>query len=214
MSKKPFGLASGTRKPRRESPAKRRVLDAAIELLGKFPPAEITTTMVLQEAGVARNTLYLHFENQAALIESALLSIFLDGVRQNADMLENSLKQTRTKTDFLRHAETIIRVSQDQDRRAFRVARCRLVAHAEKNPRFAKLLGIEQNRVNERFTQLFSEMRTRGWLNPAITPAAAAILVQAITLGRVVDDVAAKKVDEKAWKEAYMSVVKKVILNH
>lgn len=75
-------------------------------------------------------------------------------------------------------------------------------------------MGIEQNRVNERFTQLFSEMRTRGWLNPAITPAAAAILVQAITLGRVVDDVAAKKVDEKAWKDAYMSVVKKVILNH
>ena len=214
MSKKPFALASGTRKPRRESPAKRRVLDAAIKLLGKYPPAEITTTMVLQEAGVARNTLYLHFENQAALIESALLSIFLDGVRQNADMLENSLKQTRNKTDFLRHTEKIIRVSQDQDRRAFRIARCRLVAHAEKNPRFAKILGVEQNLVNERFTRLFSEMQARGWLNSGITPAAATILVQAITLGRVVDDVASKKVDEKAWRDAYMSVVKKVILSH
>ena len=214
MPKKPFALASGIRKPRRESPAKQRVLDAAIKLLGKFPPAEITTTMVLQEAGVARNTLYLHFENQAALIESALLSIFLDGVRQNADMLENSLKQTRKKTDFLRHAEKIIRVSQDQDRRAFRVARCRLVAHAEKNPRFAKILGVEQNLVNERFTRLFSEMQVRGWLNSGITPAAATILVQAITLGRVVDDVASKKVNEKAWRDAYMSVVKKVILNH
>lgn len=214
MSKKPFALASGTRKPRRESPAKRRVLDAAIKLLGKFPPAEITTTMVLQEAGVARNTLYLHFENQAALIESALLSIFLDGVRQHADMLENSLKQTRNKTDFLRHAEKIIRVSQDQDRRAFRIARCRLVAHAEKNPRFAKILGVEQNLVNERFTRLFAEMQARGWLNSGITPAAATILVQAITLGRVVDDVASKKVDEKDWRDAYMSVVKKVILSH
>lgn len=65
--------------------------------------------MVLKETGVARNTLYLHFENQAALIDSALLSIFRDGVYQNA------------------------------------------------------------------------EMQARGWLNSGITPAAATILVQAIT---------------------------------
>jgi AcrR family transcriptional regulator len=111
MSKKTSALASRARKPRRESPAKRRLLDAAIKLLGKLRPSEITTTMVLQEAGAARNTLYLHFENQAALIESALLSIFLDGVYQNADMLEKSLKQSRDKPDFIRHAEKIIRVS-------------------------------------------------------------------------------------------------------
>jgi len=214
MAKNSVDLASLTRKPHRESPAKRRLLDAAIKLLGRFPSAEITTTMVLQEAEVARNTLYLHFENHAALIESALLATFLDGVRHNADMLEKSLKQSQNKTDFLRHAEKIIRVSQDQDRRAFRVARCRLVAHAEKNPRFAKILGIEQNLVNKRFTQLFAEMQARGWLNSGITPAAATILVQAITLGRVIDDVASKKVDEKAWRDAYMSVVKKVILNY
>ena len=214
MSKKPFAFASGTRKPRRESPAKRRLLDAAIQLLGKLRPSEITTTMVLKEAGVARNTLYLHFENQAALIESALLSIFLDGVYQNADMLEKSLKQSRNKPDFLRHAEKIIRVSQDPDRRAFRIARCRLIALAEKNPRFAKILGAEQNLVNERFTRLFAEMHARGWLNSEITPAAATILVQAITLGRIVDDVASKKVNEKAWRDTYMSVVKKVILSH
>lgn len=214
MPKNSFELSTRARKTGKESPAKRRLLEAAKKLLDKYPPAEITTAMVLKEASVARNTLYLHFDNQGALIESALLSIFLDGVRQHANLLDDSLKKTRSKSDFLRRAAEIIRVSQDQDRRPFRIARCRLVAHAEKNVRFAKLLGIEQNRVNERFTQLFSEMRTRGWLNPAITPAAAAILVQAITLGRVVDDVAAKKVDEKAWKEAYMSVVKKVILNH
>ena len=98
--------------------------------------------MVLKETGVARNPLSLHFENQAALIDSALLSIFRDGVYQNA------------------------------------------------------------------------EMQARGWLNSGITPAAATILVQAITLGRIVDDVASKKVNEKAWREAYMSVVKRVILSH
>lgn len=211
MAKISFGLAAA-RVGRKESPTKRRLLDAVKRLLEKYPPAEITTTMVLEEANVARNTLYLHFDNHAALIESALLSIFLDGVRAHADMFEQLLKRARSKGDFLRHAAELVRISQDQNRRAFRIARCRLVAHAEKNARFSKILGLEQTKINERFAKLFVEMHSRGWLNPGITPGAAAILIQAITLGRIVDDVASKKLDEEAWNDAYLSIVRKVIL--
>jgi AcrR family transcriptional regulator len=211
MAKNSFGLATA-RVGRKESPAKRRLLDAVKRLLEKYPPAEITTTMVLEEANVARNTLYLHFDNHAALIESALLSIFLDGVRAHADMFEQLLKRARSKGDFLRHSAELVRISQDQNRRAFRIARCRLVAHAEKNARFSKILGLEQTKINERFAKLFVEMHSRGWLNPGITPGAAAILIQAITLGRIVDDVASKKLDEEAWNDAYLSIVRKVIL--
>lgn len=212
MGTNAFALTA-TRGVRKNSLAKQRLLDAAKKLLEEHPPGEITTAMVLQEADVARNTLYLHFENQAALIESALLSIFLDAVRAHADMLEQSLSRSKTKSEFLRHAAEIIRVSQDQDRRAFRIARCRLIAHSEKNPRFSKVLGLEQTRINDRFIKSFSELQGRGWLNPAITPAAAAILVQAVTLGRVVDDVASKKLEEQAWNDTYMNIVKKIILN-
>ena len=104
---------------RKESAAKRRLLDAVTKLLEKYPPGEITTTMVLKEANVARNTLYLHFDNQAALIESALLSIFLDGVRAHADMFEQLLSRTKSKSEFLRHAVDIIRVSQAQNHERF-----------------------------------------------------------------------------------------------
>ena len=55
-------------------------------------------------------------------------------------------------------------------------------------------------------------MHSRGWLNQAITPAAAAILIQAVTLGRVVDDVASRKLNEEDWNDAYLSIVRKVIL--
>lgn len=205
-------VLTAARTVRKESAAKRRLLDAVTKLLEKYPPGEITTTMVLKEANVARNTLYLHFDNQAALIESALLSIFLDGVRAHADMFEQLLSRTKSKNEFLRHAVDIIRVSQAQNRRAFRVARCRLVAHAEKNARFSKTLGLEQSKINDRFAKLFSEMHSRGWLNQAITPAAAAILIQAVTLGRVVDDVASRKLNEEDWNDAYLSIVRKVIL--
>lgn len=211
MAKNSFALAPA-RVGRKESPAKRRLLDAVKRLLEKYPPAEITTTMVLEEANVARNTLYLHFDNHAALIEAALLSIFLDGVSTHADMFEQLLKRAKSKGDFLRHAAEIVRISQDQNRRAFRIARCRLVAHAEKNARFSRTLGIEQSKINERFAKLFLDMHSRGWLNPGITPGAAAILIQAVTLGRVVDDVASKKLNEKDWNDAYLSIVRKVIL--
>lgn len=211
MRTKSFSLSpTGARK---ESPAKRRLLEAVARLLKEHHPGEISTSMVLDEAKVARNTLYLHFENLAALLEASLLSIFLDGVRRHVSMLESALPLSATQEDFLSHVVEIIKVSQSEDRRSFRIARCRLVAHAEKNARFSKVLATEQTLINERFIQVFTDLQKRGWLNSDITPEVAAVLVQAISLGRVVDDIASKQLDGLAWNRAYFSIVKRVVLS-
>ena len=51
-------------------------------------------------------------------------------------------------------------------------------------------------------------------MQPTFSPATAAVLVQALTLGRVVDDVAATKLTEDEWNNAFMAIIRNVILGN
>ena len=44
-------------------------------------------------------------------------------------------------------------------------------------------------------------------------PEAAALFVQAMTFGRVIDDVSSRKIDEQSWDEAFIFIMKKTILD-
>lgn len=203
---------SKSRRRSKPSAAARRLIDAAKSLLESLTPGEITTRMLLDKADVARNTLYLHFEDHTALLEIALLEIFTEGVKEHMTLLADSLNKSTSKNDFIRRVGHVIEISQDRKRRSFRITRCRLIAHSDKNPRFASLLANEQARINKTCTAFFIELRRRGWMGRSITPESAAIIVQALTLGRVIDDVAADRLPQASWNEAFMMIVKEVIL--
>ena len=53
--------------------------------------------MMLEEAGVARNTLYLHFEDHTALLEVALLEVFVGGVKDHLKLLTDSFKKNQER---------------------------------------------------------------------------------------------------------------------
>jgi AcrR family transcriptional regulator len=168
--------------------------------------------MMLEEAGVARNTLYLHFEDHTALLEVALLEVFVGGVKDHLKLLTDSFRKSRTKPDFLKRVSEVISISQDRQRRDFRIARCRLIAHSDKNPRFSSLLKAEQSRINESYTAFFVELQRKGWMGNNVSPETAAVLVQALTLGRVIDDVSEERISQTAWNNAFMKITKEIIL--
>lgn len=209
-SRKPV---DGARQNIRPSAAARRLIDASKSLLESLSPDEITTTMVLKKASVARNTLYLNFEDHNALLEAALLEIFTEGVDEHLRLLVASLSKAGNKNDFVKRIGDVIEISQDMRRRDFRVTRCRLIAHTDKNPRFSVLLGKEQVRINNDFTAFFLQLQARGWMGSKLSPATAAVIIQALTLGRTVDDVSADRLSPASWNEAFMTIVKDVILS-
>ena len=48
---------------------------------------------------------------------------------------------------------------------------------------------------------------TKGWININVDPHAAAVLVQAYTLGKVVDDISPQQIDEQAWVDLISQLV-------
>jgi hypothetical protein len=137
--------------------------------------------------------------------------MFLEGVEQHAALLKSATMESKTKSEFWKRAAEIVRISQAKDRWDFRLARCRLIAHSKESPRFGKLLAADQNKINDKFTELFVELRRKGWMKGNVQPAAAAVLVQALTLGRIVDDVATKKLREEDWNDLYLQIMRKVV---
>lgn len=211
MAQNVFALTPPRRNDK-QSAARDRLINAVRSLLLVHDPSEITTTMVLREADVARNTLYLHFEDHANLLETVLLSVFLEGVEEHAAMFKAALDQSRSKAEFSKRVGEIIRISQSRARAEFRLTRCRLIAHCSQSPRFRKLLATEQTKINKKFAELFECLRHKNWLKNTVDPAAAAVLVQALTLGRVVDDVAGIKLPESEWNNMYLQIIRKVLM--
>lgn len=210
MKQNSFALTI-SRRNKKTSETRGRLISAVRTLLLSHDPADITTTMVLREANVARNTLYLHFESHAQLLETALLLSFSETVQANVTAFETAITKAKNKSDFMRRVTLIVRESQSRTQRKFRIGRCRLIVHSETNPSFAAVLSGEQNRITADFAKLFDQCRQNGWMKGTVNSSAAAVLVQALTLGKVIDDISGEKLPEDVWLDTFMEIVIKVL---
>ena len=188
------------------------MLDAAERLLQQHTPSTITTTMILAEADVARGTLYHHFDSAGHLLESAMISIFSRHVTANILMLESVINESRNHDEFLAGLKHVTHISQSADRRPSRFARARLIVAAENNPRLARLLAKEQNRLTKAITKIFESAKNNGWIRADIPTAAAAVFIQAYTLGKIVDDLVATPVDSSDWDSLIGFFVERTLL--
>jgi len=202
------------RKRKKNSAARDSLIEAVRKLLRHSHPSEITTAMVLSEANVARGTLYLHFEDFSSLLEMVLLEAFSESVEENIDSLRDLIDNASTKKALIRGVEKLTKASQGPSRRDFRFSRVRLIAYAEKNQRFAKLLAEEQTRLNKKFEDIFQALKKKGWLNKSLDLKSVVIFVQAYTLGQIIDDVAGEKMPPDAWNYLISQVVEKILINH
>jgi hypothetical protein len=82
---------------------------------------------------------------------------------------------------------------------------------AEKNEKFRRELGKVQSGLTDLFTQQFQEAQNRGWFNKSFDPRAAAVLIQAYTLGKIVDDVVDNPMEADAWNALIGLIVDKTL---
>ena len=187
-----------------------RLVLCTIELMKDFLAEEISSDMVLRHSGVSRGSLYHHFEDLSDLLETAMVRVFAETVDHNIALIRELIDQATNAADFYRATEQFNNVSQDPLRRESRFERFRLIGFALKNPRMSEKLAKEQARLTESYADLFRTAQAKGWMHDDFDPRAAAVLIQAYTLGRSVDDLASEPVDPVAWNRLIMKIVTQV----
>jgi len=75
------------------------------------------------------------------------------------------------------------------------------------------MLGIEQERLTDSLADIVRELQARNWVRRSLDPRAVAILIQAYTIGRAVDDVTPNHVDPDAWVAVIDLVMDSVLLD-
>lgn len=199
--------------PKTSHPTRDRLIATMVELLDGSDPEHITAEQVLTVSGVSKGSLYHHFEDFENLLEAALIARFSVNVDATIDALSQLLGTVNSREDLLAALRVINTYNQAQDRASFRLERARAAGLTYSSPRFHTALGLEQQRLTEAFTDLFIEAQNKGWMSAEIDARAAAVFVQAYTVGRVVDDISPEKVDPDAWISLVMNVVDKAILS-
>lgn len=201
-------------KTQKRGDAVREALIGACEhLLQLHPPSKITTGMLLKEANVARGTLYHHFKSASALVEHTLLASFSIHVDSNIRALKELVDTSQNRAEFAAGLRLVTRISQSADRRSTRFARNRLIAYSEISPALRKSLAREQERLTVALEDIINTAQNKGWVKAQVKARPVAVLIQAYTLGKIVDDVAATKMVDEDWNALIDDVVMNALLS-
>jgi AcrR family transcriptional regulator len=187
------------RKRESSSPVRAALLESAIKLIDSTSPDLITIDMLLENSEVSRGSLYYHFSDLGDLLEQALIARFALSVDESIDALRNALATANSTDEFKAALQRLTRVTQTRARAARRMERITVFAGLASSESLRTMLGAEQHRLTDTQATLIRAAQQRGWVRPEIDAQAIAVLIQAYSLGRVVDDADPEPVDEASW---------------
>lgn len=197
---------------RKAHPTRQKLLDTVLALMDENPAAPIAVDTVLSRSGVSKGSLYHHFEDFSDLVETATASLFVKSVDENIAIIRSVVDSATNVQELLTGLATVTRVTQSAEMRSVRFRRARVLAQTEGHPRLLEKMSKEQARLTATYAYLFRTCQERGWFNTYFDPDAAAVFIQAYTMGKIVDDVAPQPVDPQAWEGLIMQIVTKVFL--
>lgn len=192
-----------------DHPTKRRLADETARRIIANGIQEVKVDEVLEAVGVTEGSLYYHFGSVNDMLVAGLLHAFRSAIEESmawTHALREDCNSAKEARDRLRQ---IIDVSQVPDRRNMRSVRLQALAMARTYPSLAKEISRAQADLTDMMTEVNHEFQRRGWTNPKSDPRALAILIQAMNLGRIVDDVVDDdhRVDPSAWIALYDDVL-------
>ncbi len=162
-------------------------------------PDKVHIDEVLLESGISKGSMYHHFQDFSELIEAAMTRRFSILVDTSVEMIERVLHNSNNREEFIDGLRLVTRATQDPALATNRFERARALGMAGSNLRFRSALALEQDRLTSALEDLFRESQNRGWLANDFNPRAGAVMIQAYTLGQVINDVSEVKYNNDDW---------------
>jgi AcrR family transcriptional regulator len=183
-----------------------------VALLDERAPDEVTVERVLSESGVSRGSLYHHYRDFNDLLDRAHVARFARLVDASIAMITQVVDHATTREECCAGLVAVTAATQGPATAASRALRVWTLGQAGLRPSMRDALGVEQQRLTDALTDLTRAGQERGWFRSDLDPAAIAVFIQAYTLGKSVDDVAPRHVDQAAWELLVNTVIATVFM--
>jgi AcrR family transcriptional regulator len=180
-------------------PTKERLISVTMSMMDGDRPDKVHIDDVLLESGISKGSLYHHFNDFSELIEAAMIRRFSILVDASIGSIEKVVHDAKDRGEFMAGLGRVTRATQDPSLSANRFERARALGMAGSNLRFRSALAVEQDRLTSALEDLFRESQNRGWLSTQFSPHAGAVMIQAYTLGQVINDVSGTPYNNDDW---------------
>ena len=176
-------------------------------LLNNKTPNEVLAEEVLEISGVSKGSMYHHFEDLQELVEAAQLARYSKWIDASIEFMTGAVISAKSKPELRDSMVKLTEFTQADERKGARAERARALAACFENPRMAKQMGQETQRLTDAITDVVEEVKNKGFFKSDVDALAVATFIQAYTLGKIVNDYNPTGVSEKAWNDFIMTIV-------
>lgn len=191
-------------------PTKKLLVETVAAIMDTKAPEEISAEEVLTTSGISKGSMYHHFKDLNELIETAQVVRFAHWVDVSIQNMSLIIRATNSKEELLAALEKVTENTQGINRRPSRIERAGALSRRKASETYYKLIGQESDRLMDGLEDLAREAQEKGFFAKRHNPRAIALMVQAYTLGKIVDDYSLNPVPESEWNTLISDILKRV----
>jgi len=187
----------------------RALIDCGVELANEFGMYGFSVEQLLTRSGIAKGSLYHHFEDFNDLVECVQVRIFTGYVELDILAIQRALDAATDRDKLVNLISLITRTALQPQRSIIRIQRARIISATQGRERFAARIGREQKLLNDQMTRVITVGQERGWVNPDLDAQALALFIQGYAFGLILNDMA----EERVNPEKLVAVIDSVLAN-
>lgn len=192
-------------------PTYSNILEQAVRVMNEDGFDRFNVQRVLEMAEVSRATLYRHFQDVDGLIEAALIETFRLELDRFLNFATDLVRQAPDLAAFRESVRTLTRAFGEVPS-AFRLHRTHTIALSATRPGLAAGVATVQEMLTDGWNNTIIEAQRRGFVRADLDARAAAVMMQGMALGRIVDDAAASRISNESWAQIFFDFIDRAVL--
>ncbi len=208
MSKKvAVKKAKSQKRAKRKTPDLDEVIKKTLFLLEKNGAVGFRIEDLIEQTGISKSSLYLHFGDRDGLIAVALESAFVRDVRANVDAAIAIFSKVKTKKQMQQAIPTLVDAALDL-RNDARWQRVMVLSSARHRQDLSKRISDSQIMFNSALEEIVRDKQQLGVIRNDLDAREIGILIQGAIFGRIFRDLDPKMTDAnlKNWRKVLISL--------